>query len=97
MIRGAVVNGLYWAANLLCLLADSLSREDDQIWRTRAWKEWDGARNHVLIIPDSMVPDLITETELPLSDSAPIRFLDIEDCGMGDGFGGGYFKGGGDQ
>jgi len=34
-IQKAIVNGLYYTANLLCLAADLLSPTSDEIWRGR--------------------------------------------------------------
>lgn len=43
-IRDAIVDGLYGWANALCLAADWVSREDDRVWRERAWRQWDALR-----------------------------------------------------
>lgn len=38
MIRAFVINQLYNMANLLCVLAERLSPQDDSVWRDRMWK-----------------------------------------------------------
>lgn len=44
MIRKALVNTLYQTASAMCIAADWLSDESDQIWRERMWRQWDALR-----------------------------------------------------
>jgi len=44
VIRKLAVNLLYDVANAICVVADWLSPSTDEIWRGRAWKQWDAER-----------------------------------------------------
>jgi hypothetical protein len=47
MIRKIICNLLYDYAKLLSHIADAMAPMNDQIWRDRAWRQWDYQRHYV--------------------------------------------------
>jgi hypothetical protein len=40
MIREAFTGAMYGGANVLCRVADAMTREPDEAWRIRSWAHW---------------------------------------------------------